>query len=57
MSSFDSSVHSRKQPHDHERKGSIEHISATQLNAHDYDDVNEPVVYYTKYPNRWSRIR
>ncbi|KAK7690298.1 hypothetical protein QCA50_006955 [Cerrena zonata] len=57
MSSYDSSVHTRKQLHDHDRKESIEHISATQSDAHDYDDDNESVEHYTKYPNRWSRIR
>lgn len=54
MASFDSSVHTRKQLDDHDRKGSIEQISATQSDAHDDDDFND---YYTKYPNRWSRIR
>ena len=54
MASFDSSVHTRKQLDDHDRKGSIEQISATQSDAHDDDDFND---YYAKYPNRWSRIR
>ncbi|KAI0081664.1 aquaporin [Panus rudis PR-1116 ss-1] len=47
-----SSIHSRKAvPKDHD--GSVEHIDNTDAN-HSYEEIVE---HYTKYPNRWSRIR
>lgn len=57
-SSTPDSIHSRKQPHDdHERKGSVEHISELQSEVHDVDDSNESMEHYTRYPNRWSKVR